>query len=141
MNGKQQIIKYIGEATRNKVVFCQSPISGIEYTNVGLIIATWLEQQDKAEGLLDSVIIDQVFQSGHYDAEIGKYTALQNIGILFEPQLKLNVRSLIEANSRNQCLIITSNGEVEGSHYFFLKSGSPYQVNLDGLSFIQIKQS
>lgn len=139
MNEKLIIKQFLDEMTRNRVVFTEEEIPGINYTNVGKEVALWLEKQEQKTKHLDNDFVDKVFQSRNKDVEIGEYTALKNIGILFEPELRFDLQYIIDSNSKNQCLIITSKGEISNGYFYFLKKGSAYNINLEGLSYKTIK--
>lgn len=141
MSQLQQLKQYIDEETRNRIVFTQNVIPDLSYSDVGWVIASWLDKKNEQNFHLDSSIISKVFQSGNVNGTIGKYTALENIGILFEPDLRLDLHNIFESNSKNQCLIITSDGIVDNNkeRYYFQTNESPYTIALSGLSFLTLQ--
>lgn len=61
---------------------------------------------------LPSLAIQQLFSDAvKADENIGRYLAIFNIDILFEPELKLDVGNLFDSYSKNQCLIIQADSE------------------------------
>lgn len=131
----QEIADYVSQDTRNKIVFCKCPIEGIEFLNVGhdlsaLLSDNALNNMDAHRNLLSV--------SSKNATNIGQYLALENVGILFEPELKLDIRNLLDIYSKNQCLIIKSNAELSVEKLCWLTSADGIQINLSGLSFIEI---
>lgn len=102
---KQEIASYAKQGLRNKIALCKERIEDLEYLNVGWSFARLL----RAGKLPDSAIRKLLSSSVEEDKDIGRYLAICNIGILWEPELKLDIGNLLDGYSRNQCLIIQSN--------------------------------
>ena len=104
---KQEVATYAKQDLRNKIVFSKQCIKGLEYLNVGLALAKMLLGKS-----LPSLAIQQLFSDAvKADVNIGRYLAIFNIDILFEPELKLDVGNLFDSYSKNQCLIIQADSE------------------------------
>lgn len=104
---KQEVATYAKQDLRNKIVFYKQCIEGLEYLNVGLAFAGKLRDNS-----LPSLAIQQLFSDAvKADENIGRYLAIFNIDILFEPELKLDVGNLFDSYSKNQCLIIQADSE------------------------------
>lgn len=104
---KQEVATYAKQDLRNKIVFSKQCIEGLEYLNVGLAFARMLK-----DNTLPSLAIQQLFSNAvKADENIGRYLAIFNIDILFEPDLKLDVGNLFDSYSKNQCLIIQADSE------------------------------
>lgn len=104
---KQEVATYAKQDLRNKIVFSKQCIEGLEYLNVGLALAKMLLGKS-----LPSLAIQQLFSDAvKADENIGRYLAIFNIDILFEPELKLDVGNLFDSYSKNQCLIIQADSE------------------------------
>ena len=104
---KQEVVTYVKQDLRNKIVFSKQCIKGLEYLNVGLALAKMLLGKS-----LPSLAIQQLFSDAvKADVNIGRYLAIFNIDILFEPELKLDVGNLFDSYSKNQCLIIQADSE------------------------------
>lgn len=104
---KQEVATYAKQDLRNKIVFSKQCIEGLEYLNVGLAFAGKLRDNS-----LPSLAIQQLFSDAvKADENIGRYLAIFNIDILFEPELKLDVGNLFDSYSKNQCLIIQVDSE------------------------------
>lgn len=104
---KQEVASYAKQDLRNKIVFSKQCIESLEYLNVGLAFARMLK-----DNTLPSLAIQQLFSNAvKADENIGRYLAIFNIDILFEPDLKLDVGNLFDSYSKNQCLIIQADSE------------------------------
>lgn len=113
---------YIAQTTRNKIVICRNSIDGLEFINVGYDLSKLLSKNSYNNEEAVSAILDNTF----HNEIIGNYLALTNIAILFEPELKINVSDILDAYSRNQCLIIQTDQDIL------------QRTNLNGLSYKQI---
>lgn len=104
---KQEVATYVKQDLRNKIVFSKQCIEGLQYLNVGLTLATMLRDNS-----LPSLAIQQLFSDAVKAAQnIGRYLAVSNIDILFEPDLKLDAGNLFDSYSKNQCLVIQADSE------------------------------
>ena len=133
----QDIASYLKQSTRNKIVFCKDGIDGIRFLNVGKELSELLGDNPTGISGYETMYRQVLNKSGHDDS-IGMYLALENIGILFEPELKLDVRSVLDSYSKNQCVIIKSDGEIQNNYFFFLTPDDGIKVSLQGLSYKQI---
>ena len=104
---KQEVATYVKQDLRNKIVFSKQCIEGLQYLNVGLTFAKMLRDNS-----LPSLAIPQLLSSAEKEDEsVGRYLAMFNIDILFEPELKLDVGNLFDSYSKNQCLVIQADSE------------------------------
>ena len=113
---------YIAQTTRNKIVICRDCIGELEFINVGYELSKLLSKNSYNYEEAVSAILDNTF----HNEIIGNYLALTNIAILFEPELKINVSDILDAYSRNQCLIIQTDLDITN------------WTNINGLSYKQI---
>ena len=117
-----EISELVAQNTRNKLVFCDHSIDGLSFVDVGFELSIRLSKSSYNN---DSALTDIFGQSLRHD-KIGPYLAIRNIGILFEPELKLNIRDILDSYSKNQCLIIQTESEMLE------------RIDLQGLSYINI---
>ena len=104
---KQEVATYVKQDLRNKIVFSKQFIEGLQCLNVGLTLAKMLRDNS-----LPSLAIPQLLSSAEKEDEsVGRYLAIFNIDILFEPELKLDVGNLFDSYSKNQCLVIQADSE------------------------------
>ena len=108
MQAINEIANYVSQNTRNKIVFCANSIDELKFVDIGYTLSKMLE--DNWENKEAS--ITQLFVTNETHNNIGKYFAIKNVGILFEPELKLNIHDILESYSKNQCLIIQTDSEL-----------------------------
>ena len=135
MTGKEKIKQFISQVSRNKIIFCHEPISNLHFVDVGKELSFVIKEQEEPSGY--SSVCKRIFEQTYNDEVIGSYLALSNWIILFEPDLKLDLRSIIESFSINKCLILLSNGSIKENRYL-LMDDNRFALNLQGLSFIEI---
>lgn len=135
MSGKEKIKQFISQVSRNKIIFCHEPISNLHFEDVGKELSFVIKEQEEPSGY--SSACKRIFEQTYNDEVIGSYLALSNWIILFEPDLKLDLRSIVESFSINKCLILLSNGSIKENRYL-LMDDPRFALNLQGLSFIEI---
>ena len=135
MSGKEKIKQFISQVSRNKIIFCNEPISNLHFVDVGKELSFVIKEQEEPSGY--SSVCKRIFEQTYNDEVIGSYLALSNWIILFEPDLKLDLRSIVESFSINKCLILLSNGSIKENRYL-LMDDPRFALNLHGLSFIEI---
>ena len=135
MSGKEKIKQYISQVSRNKIIFCHEPITHLHYVDVGKELSSAIKEQEEPSSY--SSACKRIFEQTYKDEVVGPYLALSNWSILFEPDLKLDLRSIIESFSINKCLILLSNGSIKENRYL-LMDDNRFALNLQGLSFIEI---
>ena len=121
---KAIIADYLAQATRNRLVFCHEQIEGLTFVNVGKVLAESLAKQDLRSPMIAYMaeeVLDEILSSTKVDDEIGSYVALDNIGVLFEPDLAFNLKSVIDSASTNKVVIIHSDGIIKSDRYYFFR--------------------
>ena len=135
MSGKEKIKQYISQVSRNKIIFCHEPITHLHYVDVGKELSSAIKEQEEPSGYSNAC--KRIFEQTYNDEVVGPYLALSNWSILFEPDLTLDLRSILESFSINKCLILLSNGSIKENRYLFMDDNR-FALNLQGLSFIEL---
>ncbi len=135
MSGIEKVKRYISQTSRNKIIFCHEPIPHLHYVDVGKELSSAIIGKEDHSAF--SSACKRIFEQSSQDDIIGAYLALSNWSILFEPDLKLDLRSLIESFSINKCLILLSNGTIKDDRYL-LMDNNRFVLNLQGLSFTEL---
>ena len=135
MSSKEKIKQFISQVSRHKIIFCHEPITHLHFVDVGKYLSSAIKKQEEPSGYLSAC--KRIFEQTYKDEVVGPYLALSNWSILFEPDLKLDLRSIIESFSINKCLILLSNGSIKENRYL-LMDDNRFALNLQGLSFIEI---
>ena len=138
---KSQLDVYIETESRNKLVIHNDHFPEIPCVNVGHELANEIQNITpgkrfaiRAQKKLDRLLIDAIFDHDDY----GKVLSIKNLGILFEPELKINFNTLIEKYSRDVCLFIQWEGVIEKNKLFFLTKEKGIEINIKNLSHIII---
>ena len=135
MSDKEKIKQFISQVSGNKIIFCHEPITHLHFVDVGIELSSAIKEQEEPSSY--SSACKRIFEQTYKDEVVGPYLALSNWSILFEPDLKLDLRSIIESFSINKCLILLSNGSIKEKRYL-LMDDNRFALNLQGLSFIEI---
>ena len=135
MSDKEKIKQFISQVSRNKIIFCHEPITHLHFVDVGIELSSAIKGQEEPSGYSNAC--KRIFEQTYKDEVVGPYLALSNWSILFEPDLKLDLRSIIESFSINKCLILLSNGSIKEKRYL-LMDDDRFALNLQGLSFIEL---
>ena len=130
---------YITAGNRHKLLFIKSDIEGVEYVDIGKqlsdVIEPFLEKKRLpllADDGLEKIIRDHT----KHDAEIGDYVAIKNIGVLFEPQLHVNLPIKFDSWAKTRVLIVRMEGTIHDDCFFFFFSNEDrYSMNLKEITF------
>ena len=138
-NSYLQIVSYIKTQSRNKIVIHQMDIPDLKSLNTGEVLAQEIQNISnkkhlslKVKSKLNDILSNAITNNDLY----GKILSIKNIGILFEPDLKLDFFALIDNYSKNNTLFIQWDGEIENNKLFFLSKSIGIEINIKNLSHI-----
>lgn len=140
-NSPDNILSYLKSTARNKIVLFRDDIPGVEPFDIGIAIAEKIVNllDDRKLSFKAKNEIDKLFSSILINHEtFGKLMAISNIGILFEPDLKIDILSLFERFSCDNALFIKWDGEIETGNLYFLSKYNGIKINLKNISHIII---
>lgn len=132
--------QYIPNGTRHKLLFTSHHAEGINFVDMGALLARTIESSLSnrhlpfvAEEKLEKIIKENVCHS----SEIGDYIAIRNIGILFEPVLRLDLHAKFSTWSKAYVLIVDRTEGVIQKDIFYLAgdTDSSYTINLSDISY------
>ena len=138
---KQRIVAYLQQTTRNRLVFCHELIEGLTFVNLGKELSTAIACGNLRSPMIAYTAEDalvEILSSPQNDFEIGSYVAIDNIGIVFEPELEFNLKTTLDNASTNKTIIIRSDGIIQSDKFFFLQPGDGTFIDLEGLSYMEI---
>ena len=99
---------FLSSPSRNHLVISDGCIVGFDYIDVGLEISAFIEDKISDRRLsmrvqdhLNVLLRSHICKS----EEFGEYLALTNIGILFEPLLKIDLEGFLDRWSQNMILL------------------------------------
>lgn len=137
------LFDHIYPQARHKLLFTSDEVHGIEYVDLGYLLSAALADTLEssrlsmmAEDKLKRIIADNVHS---VDGSTDCYVAIKNIGILFEPALKLNIHSLFDSWASEYILIVHLEGRIENRIFRLSNTNdSRYQINLKDISYSNI---
>lgn len=136
---KDKIFKYLAINSRNKVIIYSEEILDLSSLDIGQSLSHIIYQYEKHElsptrvaEALEKVCFSAIKLHEHY----GDYLSIKNLGVLFEPELKINFLLLLEKFSQNNALFVEWLGDIEDSHLYFLSKEKGIKTNIKNLSHI-----
>lgn len=135
------LFNYINSQSRNKIVFYKQDVSGIESIDVGKELSHGIKSisSDAKIGMKSLIILDELFTSSiSNNSEYGKYLAIHNPGILFEPELKTDFAQILDKYSSLNTLFVKWDGEIEDGILYFLTKEKGQKIDIKNLSHIVI---
>lgn len=137
----QAIADYIKSQSRNKIIFYSQDISALQSVNVGLRISESIYNLNEPGRIAMRVLseLDGILNAASYQHDVfGRYLSIENIGVLFEPELKLDFASLLDSYSQNNVLFVKWEGEIDAENIYFLTKENGIKINIKNLSHIVI---
>jgi hypothetical protein len=133
---------YLAQERRNKLIIMRSLNDlSIEKIDIGKALSKELLGQQDSKYLAqiaNEKIVKLLNSSISYDERFGKYLAISNIGILFEPDLKITVSQTFKNYSQNNVLFVEWPGWIENDTLFFLSKEKGIKLSLKDISFLKI---
>ena len=132
-NIKIDIGSYLNAQSRNKIVFHSEILDGIKSVDIGKNLASAIEFVivDNKFSMNVSKLLEQLLTSSIVTHEIfGKVLAITNLGILLEPELKLDIIKLFENYSNTNVLFIHWEGEILEESIYFLTKNNGVKINI-----------
>ena len=128
-------MKFLNTNPNNKIVFSRQTEGAIDLgKELSNCIKPHLEHQRlsmKTQDLIDELVRSNTKSSD----EIGKYIAIKNLGILFEPELKINFEHFLKTYSSDTTLIIEWSGTISSNQLFFLSKEKGLKADLKNLTY------
>lgn len=135
---------YKDDMSRHHLFFTQSEIQGVTYFDVGLelskVIENYLGLKQLpmiAEDKLNKLVERFTFNI----AEIGEVVALTNMGILFEPELQINIHDKLDSYARSRNVIVWMRGSLIKSGRFYLAgcNNPRYSIDLNDITYKELQ--
>lgn len=130
---------YIDRHARHNLIFARSEIGGLEYVDVSKELAGALAVQTEIDmfPLLADKELNVLLECHTQEVEsVGRYVAIRNLGILFEPELALNVHDKISEWSKEKALIVKLEGNIVDDEFHFCESDtSQCKVSLKDIAY------
>ncbi len=137
-----KINSFIKKLPRNRLIILSKEISqDLSFVDMGVELSKAIEKQinHKQISMVVFDVLETIMQNSEKThPEIGKYTAISNLGILFEKPLKFDFIHFLDSHSKNQTLFIYWEGEVDKNQLFFLTKNKGLQFDISNISHITL---
>ena len=138
----REINAFLNVAPRSRLVFVRNleRTEKISRVNLGKEVASFIVSSRESDETpnIQSFIKQLITERTTVHPEIGKFIFLTNIGILFEPELSLDVELLLSNLSRNILLFLDWNGEFKFPYMYFLSKNSKNRIKISNLNYITV---
>lgn len=138
---REKLLGYIKSQSRNKIVIHSDQIPGVVTINLGLQLSEALYNIDETKHFSNSVLmkVDKMLNAAISSHTLfGPYLSVANLGILFEPELKLDFLRLLDNHSKNNVLFVKWEGEIDLDSLYFLSKENGIKTIIKNLSHIVI---
>lgn len=136
------ITQFLSAAPRYRIVIDKSDVADTKSFDVGAELSFYLQNNSVKTGQLKMVVADvlqQMFRANtEQHPQWGNVLRLTNLGILFEPALGIDIRTLIQRLSQNTLVIIKWNGDTDDNHLYFQTKEDGYSIDLSHTNHIFI---
>lgn len=132
---------FIQSPSRNHLVLSNGCLDSLRYTDVGFEVSCLIEERIgdrrlsmRVQDYITKFFSEHIVQSDFF----GQYLALTNVGILFEPALKLDIEALLDRWSQNITLFIDmAKGSVVDNRYYLTQGcAGTYSVSLSSINHL-----
>ena len=132
---------FIHSSSRNHLVLSNGNLDGLKYTDVGFEVSCFIEDiigdrrlSMRTQDYINKLFLEHTFLSDY----LGLYLAVSNVGILFEPALKLDVEALLDRWSQNITLFLDiGKGIMTSNRYYLTQSCTEtYSVSLTSINHL-----
>ena len=134
------IVNYLKSNSRNKIVIHRNQIDNINTIDIGIELSKLIKEltTDNRFTLKSKAKLDELINLSIYNHhQFGDIISIKNLGILFEPGLKIDFLSFIDNISKSNCLFIKWDGEVDEENLYFLTRSKGIKINIKNLSNLQ----
>ena len=135
--------QFLSSAPRYRVAVLadKAPINSENVLNMGRELATAISNLDRHNELkfqftvqeaVNRIIQEHMFT----EQNLGEVVIIANPGILFEPELHIDVPELLRRISRNTLVILLWPGEITKDKLSFMRPSSPYCIHQSETNYI-----
>lgn len=134
-----QLNTYLNSEARNRLIIHFEQLPELHYLDIGLELAELLHSTKDLGKLslkFPSLLQKALSQGTKNHPTWGSYLAVNNIGLLFEEDLKLDFARFLFSYSQNIPLFLLWDGEFDSHTLYFLSKENGIPINLHDLSYI-----
>lgn len=132
-------LDFLSTTPKNRLVFDTNCSMKVDCIDIGHLLASTLKDMDNPSMLVGNVINKLVLEHKAFDNKLGYVIGFKNIGILFEPELKINLGMLLDSISKSITLVISSPGVVKNDTFFYLNENTGISIDLKGMSYYTLE--
>ncbi len=135
------ISKYIKSQSRNKIIVYTGDHWELKPFNVGWHLSEHfhnLKESVKLPMMFSNKLFEMLQQAIYIHPEFGKILAITNVGILLEPEIKMDFSALLDSYSQNNTLFLKWPGESDTDNLYFLTKEQGIKIFIGNLSHIKI---
>lgn len=136
------IESFLSSAPRYKVVVIAENLTKEEPTSldVGKTLATAICGIDRTIGVqfqfaVQETLVKLINEHTQSDELIGEYVIMRNFGILFEPDLNIDIHGLLKSISRNKLVILLWPGVIRQDRLCFLSESSDLYISQSDINY------
>ena len=133
------IYEFLGSGSRNKLIVCASELDELSFVDIGQLLSVKIKSESSASKIsliaqseLEKIMTDSI----HVHKDMVSYIALKNLGILLEPDLKIDITAFLSRYSATNPLFIEWKGAIKQDKLHFLTEENGKTINLDNISHI-----
>ena len=137
----QIISEYINGFSKNKIIFHRELLSDVSTIDIGNLLSNKLFGQNNearlpliANSALEEMLNANISDNPTY----GRCLSIKNIGILLEPDLKMNLIKIFEKYSNNNSLFVQWDGDIDEKNLYFLTKEKGIKITINEISHIAI---
>ena len=138
---ESDLLSFLASNSRNKLVFYKDIDLEVMSIDLGLLLSQGIYNLDdknkltfKVASELDFLMNESISNHKLY----GKIIAISNIGILLEPELKLDINKFFDNYSLNTVLFVKWDGEIDSDFAYFVNKKNSIKIKINNLSHIVI---
>ncbi len=138
---QDKIKEYLEYQSRNKIIFHSRAMLDLESVDIGIQISERIynfKDLDKIALRLSSVLNEILNGSISHHEVFGKYLSIENLGILFEPSMRIDFERLLDSFSQNNLLFVKWDGQIDAENIYFLSKEKGIKISIKNLSHIVI---
>ena len=139
---KNILKNYLSQRPKYKLAFDLSSTLDVESVDTGIYLSNVLTSKVSKKNLdmyAGETLRAMIRLHTHDHPEYGRYVALSNIGILFEPSLAFNLETIIEQTSKDLLMIIQAKGKIDNERFYYLSPQNHLTINLKNLTYTVIE--
>lgn len=136
-----RILEYRNSQSRNKIVLHQKELDDVSTVDVGKVLSEAIQDllQSPKLSIRANILVESILSSAvQKHSGYGEIISISNIGILLEPELKIDLVKLIDKFSRDNILFLQWEGSIANNNLYFLTYENGIKVELKNLSHIEI---